>query len=222
MPSTQQPDQDEDLQLAIALSRSLGMVARDDADLANPGSQSSGGGKLPDSALLEEDEEQRASEQLHAFLAEASRLLRAEAATEEDLHALLPPLSDFAAGCTASALSLRQRAFAIELVELWATRQLHGGALPLPSDVPSVLLASKRFLECTLCALEHASTDALAGSAPPRHRALAISTARRSLAAVLALTAEGEAEAEALAAAVRAQRRARGPDGEGVKATATA
>lgn len=80
-------DQDEDLQLAIALTKSLmvgGMDGgEDDAVESNQ----------PDKPQLmeeEEHEERLVAEQLQAFLIDAQRVLRAADATGDDLHALIP------------------------------------------------------------------------------------------------------------------------------------
>ena len=93
------------------------------------------------------------------------------------------PLSEFVASCCSCALSLEQRAFVAELIELASTRLLHTATAALPADVSAVLLASKRFLECSLCALEHACAESLGAQ-----RASALQIARRALASILALT----------------------------------
>ena len=88
------------------------------------------------------------------------------------------------------------------LIELASTRLLHTAASSLPADVSSVLLASKRFLECSLCALEHACTE----STGP-HRAAALDIANRALSSILALTSsEAEPDVADLHAAVHAPR----------------
>ena len=83
--------QDEDLQLAIALSKSL-MVARgaddDEAVESNPGGQMA----KPSDGMMdeEEQEEHRIAEQLQAFLSDARRILFSANAGDKSLHALIP------------------------------------------------------------------------------------------------------------------------------------
>ena len=62
------------------------------------------------------------------------------------------------------ALAVGKRAFVADLMEAASTRLLHCPPFAAPGEAPPVLLASKRFLECSLCALEHACSD----SAPAR------------------------------------------------------
>ena len=101
------------------------------------------------------------------------------------------PLSEFVAACCTYALSIEQRAFVTELIELAAVRLLHCATAALPADVSVVLLASSRFVECSLCALEQACADC-GGTAAAREAVLP--TARRALAALLALCTDAAPE----------------------------
>ena len=89
MPRASRLDQDEDLQLAIALTKSLMMPdgGEDDAVESNPGS-------ALDKPLMmeheEEHEERRVAEQLQAFFGDAQRVLQAADSTGDELHALIP------------------------------------------------------------------------------------------------------------------------------------
>jgi hypothetical protein len=154
--------------------------------------------------------------QLHCFLADAMCALRGhgddtasggahQGTDPEELQALLPVLSEFAAACCGSALSLEQRAFVTDLMEAAAARLLHCPPAAIPSEAPPVLLASRRFLECSLCALEHACSDSTGV-----HRPTALQIARGALAAILALTADGTPDASELGRALvaRAERSA--------------
>ena len=87
-----------------------------------------------------------------------------------------------------------------ELIEVAATRLLHCATAALPADVSAVLLASSRFLECSLCTLEHACADSLGAQRPAL-----LHLARRALAAILALTADAAPDAALLSAALAAR-----------------
>ena len=176
--------------------------------MGNPGTAS---GKM----MMEEDEleEARVAEQLHDFLTDASHVLRGPSApdasaqqatgsgasrvVDDDLHLLLPALSEFVAACCTCALSYEQRVFVTALVEAASTRLLHCATSALPGDVSTALAASRHFLECSLCSLEHACADSLG-----MHRSSGLQIARRALASILALTTDVEPDANLLASAL--------------------
>ena len=135
MPSSTDPftqlSQDQDLQLAIALSKSLMVMPEDDSAVeANLGALS----KPSEMMESEEEQERRAAEQLQAFLADVQRILNSAEASGADLHALVPALSEFVASCCSCALSLEQRAFITELVDKTAEVTMERNAKTLSKN----------------------------------------------------------------------------------------
>ena len=145
--------EDEDLALAISLSNVL--LAHADNDEAEEDTSTS-----KHRAASPPHELEHTHWMVQDFLSDAWQILAAGDAGGTDTL-LLEPLSEFIASCCSCALSLEQRAFVTELIELAAARLLHGGSASLPADVSVVLLASTRFVECSLCALEQACADSL-------------------------------------------------------------
>ena len=114
-------DQDEDLALAIALSKSLQVLPdqEDDSTESNPGGQPD----KPPGYMMEEEEqeERRIAEQLHTFLSDAQRILQTADATADELHALIPcaaarapdaaaPRAPARHACSLTTVCLRARA----------------------------------------------------------------------------------------------------------------
>ena len=191
--------EDEDLQLAIALSQSL-IVGDEEAEVANPNVPEAKGG-----AMENDLEEIRATEALHGFLAECVTILSSPSSPAE-VAALFSPLAEFAMGCCGllDRLSLDHRTFLARLLELSAARALAPGGVP-PPDPGSLHAACRAYLDTSLALVEHAEAGAL--TRPP-----ALGLARSALATVLALTGGGggasaanvSAHAEALGAALAA------------------
>ena len=203
-------EDDQDLLLAIALSKSL-MVEREgeDDDEAETSATSKDAALLEaaEAASLYDEPEEAHKQNLADFLATLVRTLHqlgedpnTAEPTTNDASTLLPPLTALLTACAERELGEEQRAFLLRLAELAAALMLHPPHALLPPLAAHADAACRAFADVGIRALEGAC--AAPASLLPNSDALA--TAERALACIGMASVDAELDDESARDAVGA------------------